>query len=293
VLGLQRRRGSVEPPVTSGRPIAGNRQIALGTVTLRQLRKKIGDTVTVGARSSARPFTITGTATMPSFGLQGADHVSLGRGAMLSEAALLTASGVSAAQRPNSLIPLPLPSAVAIRLVPGTTKVLRQRLVNRIVSANPDQTPGGTQQLRHYMAAAVVNAAQMGPQQLVLALSLAAAGVLSLALTVLASVRRRRHELALLKALGMTRRQVRAIITWQTTLTLLIALAAGLPLGIAVGRWAWRGFAASLGVVPVSAVPVLLLAAGCAALIAAGNLLALAPATIAANTPPGTTLRTE
>jgi hypothetical protein len=31
----------------------------------------------------------------------------------------------------------------------------------------------------------------------------------------------------------------------------------------------------------------------CAALIAAGNLLALAPATIAAGTPPGTTLRTE
>ena len=99
---------------------------------------------------------ITGTVTLPSFGLQGADHVSLGRGAMLSEAALLAASGVSAAQRPDSLIPLPLPSAVAIKLVPGTTAVQRQQLVNRIVSANPDQTPGGTQQLRHYMAAAVV-----------------------------------------------------------------------------------------------------------------------------------------
>jgi ABC-type antimicrobial peptide transport system permease subunit len=53
----------------------------------------------------------------------------------------------------------------------------------------------------------------MGRQQLALALSLAAAAVLSLALTVLASIRRRRHELALLKALGMTRGQVRAIIT--------------------------------------------------------------------------------
>jgi hypothetical protein len=293
VLGLQRGPGTVEPPVTSGRPIAGNRQIALGTVTLRQLGKKIGDTVTVGAGSSARAFTITGTVTLPSFGLQGADHVSLGRGAMLSEAALLAASRVSAAQRPDSLIPLPLPSALAIRLAPGTTAVQRQRLVNRIVSANPDQTPGGTQELRHYMAAAVVNAAQMGRQQLALALSLAAAAVLSLALTVLASVRRRRHELALLKALGMTRGQVRAVITWQTTLTLLIALAVGVPLGIAAGRWAWRGFAASLGVVPVTVVPVLLFAAGGAALIAAGNLMALTPATIAASTPPATTLRTE
>jgi hypothetical protein len=293
VLGLQRGRGTVEPPVTGGRPIAGDRQIALGAVTLRQLGKKIGDTVTVGTGPSARAFTIAGTVTLPSFGLQGADHVSLGRGAMLSEAALLAASRVSAAQRPDTLIPLPLPSAVAIRLAPGTTTVQRQRLVNRIVAANPDHTPGGTQELNHYMAAAVVNAAQLGPQQLALALSLAAAAMLSLALTVLASVRKRRRELALLKALGMTRGQVRAIVSWQTTLTLLIALAVGVPLGIAVGRWAWRGFAASLGVVPVAAVPVLLLAVGGAALIAAGNLLALTPATIAASTPPATTLRTE
>jgi predicted lysophospholipase L1 biosynthesis ABC-type transport system permease subunit len=293
VLGLQRGLGTVDPPVTGGRPIAGDRQIALGAVTLRQLGKKIGDTVTVGTGSSARAFTIAGTVTLPSFGLQGADHVSLGRGAMLSEAALLAASRVSAAQRPDVLIPLPLPSAVAIRLAPGTTAVQRQRLVNRIVAANPDQTPGGTQELRHYMAAAVVNAAQMGPQQLALALSLAAAAMLSLALTVVASVRKRRRELALLKAFGMTRGQVRAIIAWQTTLTLVIALVVGVPLGIAAGRWAWRGFAASLGVVPVAVVPALLLAAGGAALIAAGNLLALTPATIAASTPPATTLRTE
>jgi ABC-type antimicrobial peptide transport system permease subunit len=133
----------------------------------------------------------------------------------------------------------------------------------------------------------------MGRQQLALALSLAAAAVLSLALTVLASVRRRRHELGLLKALGMTRGQVRVIITWQVTLTLLTAAAAGIPLGIAAGRWAWHSFAGSLGVVPVTVVPVLLLAAGSAALIGAGNLLALAPATLAARTPPGTTLRAE
>jgi ABC-type antimicrobial peptide transport system permease subunit len=63
--------------------------------------------------------------------------------------------------------------------------------------------------------------------------------VLSLTLTVLITVRRRRRELALLKVVGMSRRQVRAIITWQTTLTLGIAIGAGAPLGIAAGRWAW------------------------------------------------------
>jgi predicted lysophospholipase L1 biosynthesis ABC-type transport system permease subunit len=117
--------------------------------------------------------------------------------------------------------------------------------------------------------------------------------VLSLALTVLASVRRWRRELALLKTLGMTRRQVRAIVGWQTTLTLAVAIAVGVPLGIAAGRWAWQSFAGSLGVAPDTVVPVLLLAAGCAALIVAGNLLASVPAAIAARTPAAGTLRTE
>jgi hypothetical protein len=49
----------------------------------------------------------------------------------------------------------------------------------------------------------------------------------------------------------MTRRQVRAVIAWQTTLTLLIAVGIGGPLGIACGRLAWHAFAGSLGVMPI------------------------------------------
>jgi putative ABC transport system permease protein len=70
----------------------------------------------------------------------------------------------------------------------------------------------------------------------------------SLALTVLGLIRRRRHELALLKTLGMTRGQVRAVVAWHTTRTLLIAAVLGGPLGVVAGRWGWRAFAGSLGV---------------------------------------------
>ena len=37
---------------------------------------------------------------------------------------------------------------MAIDLVPGTTAAQRAGLVHRITSANPDQTPGGTYELR-------------------------------------------------------------------------------------------------------------------------------------------------
>jgi ABC-type antimicrobial peptide transport system permease subunit len=115
--------------------------------------------------------------------------------------------------------------------------------------------------------------------------------VLSLALTVLSSVRRRRQELALLKALGMTRGQVWAVIAWQTTLTLAIAIAAGLPLGIAAGRWAWRAFAGSIGAVPVTEIPLLALILALIALAAGGNLPRRRPAAIAARTRPAASLR--
>jgi ABC-type antimicrobial peptide transport system permease subunit len=165
--------------------------------------------------------------------------------------------------------------------------------VHQIVAANPDQTPGGTYELRSALASAIVNAGQMGGQPVALALGLAAAAVLSLSLTVLSSVRRRRHELALLKTLGMTRGQLRSVIAWQTTLTLLIAVAAGGPLGVAGGRLAWSGFADSLGAMPASEIPVAALILGLLALIVAGNLLSAAPAALAARTRPAIALRAE
>jgi hypothetical protein len=233
---------------------------------------------------------VVGTVTLPSFGQSAADHVSLGRGAMLPEATLLAASGAAPGQAPDAAqLAQVLPSTVAIDLTPGTSAAQRAALVRHITSANPDitRTPGGTYELRHALAAAIINARQLSGQPLALALGLAAAAVLSLALTVLGLVRRRRRELALLKALGMTRGQVRAVIAWQTGLTLLITVAVGGPLGILGGRWAWHGFAGSLGVVPVTQVPVGGIVAGLAAIVAAGLLLGCVPAAAATRTPAG------
>jgi hypothetical protein len=296
VLGIQRHRGAVQPPTTSGRALSGPDEIQLGSVTLAQLGKHVGDSVRIGSGRFARTVRIVGTVTLPSFGLGGAEHVSLGRGAMLPEDTLLATEGLTGQHPTSAASSHPAyPSAVAIRLAPGTTASQRARLVSHIVSANPDQTPGGTYELRRdqALAAQVVNAEQLGGQPLALAIGLAAGAVLSLALTVLGSVRRRRTELALLKALGMTRSQIRSVIAWQTTFTLAVAVAVGGPLGLLAGRWAWRWFAGTLGVVPVTVVPALVIVLGAAILVAAGNLLTSVPATVAARTRPATWLRAQ
>jgi hypothetical protein len=289
VLGLQRELGSVEPPTTSGHPIAGPGQIELGITTLRQLGKHVGDQVMVSTGKSARKLTIVGTVTLPSFGLVIADHVSLGRGAMLPESTLVAVQGITGGSGQG--FPA-LPSAVAIDMAPGRTADAR-RLVGRITSADPDNSPGGIYTLGPQRGAAIANASQMGSQPLTLALALATAAVLALALAVLASVRQRRRQLAVLKTLGLGRRQLRVTVAWQASVILMIAALAGVPLGVVAGRWAWASFASSVGSVPVTVVPVTALILGLAALLAAGNLLAAVPAAVAARTPPAAALRAD
>jgi hypothetical protein len=292
-LGLQRMLGSVQPPTISGHALSGPGQIELGSLTLRQLGKKVGDRVSIGIPGHQQTVLITGIVTLPSFGVGAADHPSLGRGAMATAATLQAVMGQTGAHPTQSQALPVLPSAAAIDLAPGTSAAQRAALVTKITSANPDGTPGGTYELTSARASAVVNAEQMGGQPLALAVGMAAAAVLSLALTVLSLVRRRRRELALLKVLGMTRGQIWAVIAWQTTVTLLIAAVAGGVLGIVGGRLAWHAFAGSLGIVPIVEVSVLGLILGLAALVLAGSLLAALPAAVAARTKPAASLRAE
>jgi hypothetical protein len=107
------------------------------------------------------------------------------------------------------------------------------------------------------------------------------------------AVRRRRRELAVLRALGLTRRQARLVVVTQASVLAVAGLAFGVPLGLALGRSVWRvvaGFT-PLAYHPPLAVWALVLAAP-AALLAA-NLLAAWPGERAARTPAAQVLRTE
>ena len=89
----------------------------------------------------------------------------------------------------------------------------------------------------------------------VLAGGLAAGAVAGLGLTLVASVRRRRRDFALLKTLGFTRGQLAGAVAWQSTVIAVIGLVIGVPVGIAAGRWLWLLFAHELSAVPDPTVP--------------------------------------
>ena len=129
---------------------------------------------------------------------------------------------------------------------------------------------------------------------LLLGLVLAVLAVGTLIHVLVTGVRRRRRDLAVLKALGFTRSQVRAVVAWQATALAAAALVIGVPAGIIAGRWTWAVFANAAGVSPQAtiALPVVLLAVPLVTLLLA-NLIAAFPGRVAARLRPATVLRCE
>ena len=122
-------------------------------------------------------------------------------------------------------------------------------------------------------------------------LALLAVGAVGHALAT--AVRRRRRDMAVLRALGMTRWQTRGVVVTQATVLALVGVLFGVPLGVAVGRTAWRTVADTtpLYYVPPLAFWALLLTLPVALLVA--NALAAWPGRLAARLRIAHVLRAE
>ena len=141
--------------------------------------------------------------------------------------------------------------------------------------------------------AEIVNYNTMGTTPAALASGLAVGAVGALGLTLLASVRRRRRDLALLKTLGFMHRQLASVIAWQASVAAGIGIVFGVPLGIIVGRWLWILFAREIFAVADPTVPVLQIALVALGALVVVNLVAAIPGRIASRTPTGLLLRAE
>jgi len=292
---------TIAPPVLTGHPVDGTDQIVLGSATLAQLHKKLGDTVVVqGDGIPARRLVIVGTATLPTIGTVLSVHPTMTTGAVIATSAI-----------PKDLLnqfgPFSGPNALFIRVRPGTDPATARRLLAtiaqhalhqfitpQVVAADGPNAYGGTlQTLGPQRPAEIVNYRAMGTTPGLLAGGLAVGAVAALGLTLVASVKQRRRELALLKSFGFTQRQLAAAVSWQSTAIVVVGLVGGIPLGIALGRFLWQLFAHQLSAVvdpTIPALPIVLVAVG--ALVLA-NLVAALPGRSAARTPTALVLRAE
>lgn len=122
-------------------------------------------------------------------------------------------------------------------------------------------------------------------------LALLAVGAVGHALA--STVRRRGHDLAILRALGMSTTAVRGVIVTQATVIGTIGFLVGVPVGIAIGRRLWTLVAEQTPVAAVQAGPWLLVVLTSLGALLAANALALGPSGRAAKLRLGRALRSE
>jgi ABC-type antimicrobial peptide transport system permease subunit len=261
--------------VTGGRAPRGRGEAAIGPATAKDLHVGIGDTVSVGA-SHAR-VRIVGTALFP-----GDVHSEFDEGLWLAPVqfdAVIPPIGPHGSLSDERV--------VALRFTPGEPP---QKAAAHLASAvgplaqdiSGVPPPDELTNLRNVHTLPEVLAAFLG-----------LIAVAALGSVLLSCARRRGHEFAVLRALGMTRGNVRTILNSQGTAIGLFGLVVGIPLGLAVGRLGWRAIAER---VPLSVIPPFALAAALllipATLIAA-NILAVWPGRVSLSHQPAEDLRAE
>lgn len=286
-------------PIVSGHALSAANQIVLGRATLAELHKQVGEHVLVSygtpELSVRKSLIIVGISTLPTIGISEGLHTSMGTGALLPNAAFPQLSEQGYPTECNG------PNMALVRIRPGVSGS-KVRVSLQHISAATDrefenannncslvmstlgvQRPG---QLRDY-------ATTSDSSPLLLAAGLAGGAAVALGFALFASVRARRRELALLKTLGFTRRQLGVAIVWQASVAGASGILLGIPLGIALGRWLWTLFASEIYAVPSPAVPIGELVLVAVGTLILANAVAALPGIRAARTPTAIVLRSE
>ncbi|HVL04530.1 MAG TPA: ABC transporter permease [Acidimicrobiales bacterium] len=272
IYSLRAVRGAWQFTMLEGRSPAAADEIVLGPATAKGLGRDVGDNLEVeGAAGSLR---VVGIALLPQ-----TPHFSFDQGAWVTSAGFdaLAPTGDDASPREETVL---------VRFQPGAPLADRvaeaEERLGHLFDVEPSVIPQDVEYLR--------NVRQLPTA---LAVFLVLLGVGALAHVLATTVRRRGHDLAVLRALGFRPLQAAACVSWQAVTVSAVALLIGIPLGIAAGRWSWRWVADStpLVYVPPVAATVALLAVPAALVLA--NLISALPARRAARLRPAEVLRAE
>jgi putative ABC transport system permease protein len=275
----------VAPPLVEGRMLHEPDEIVLGQGTASDLGRHIGDTVVIGQTGDA--LRVVGIAILPSIGKAHVAHVSLGSGAIVDPSRVPGLDLDIVGDASDSALG---PTAAFVRFTAGTDPTAELARLRQ--STAPLAGFAGFDVLPAQRPAEIVHADELGNAPRVLAIGLALAALVSLTLGLFTSVRSRLRDLALLQALGFTRRQLSAAVWWHATVIAVVGTGVGIPLGIVLGRSAWSRFAGRMHVVAEPRVSTLALIAVATGTILIASLVAAWPARSAQQVDAAAALRT-
>ena len=269
VLALRQYQGTVAPTMLEGRLPKGTDEIVLGTRTLDALGLQVGDRVVVRVGERRATMTIVGRGIVPGLGEAGG-------------------SGTRAY----------LPFAGFRRLLPGAEEnVFLIRFARGVdherayaqVKAALDPVPT----IRAVRPTNLSSLARIRSLPALLVGLLGVTALVTLIGTLASSIRRRRREIGLLRAIGLRRRQVTASLLWEATSIIAAAVVVGGPLGAAIGRVTWAAFAAASGLATDAIWPAPRLLLGVLALFLVADVVVLLAARSVGRDHPAVALRSE
>jgi hypothetical protein len=265
---------SIALSVTSGRPPEAGDEVALGPAAADRSDVGVGDTVEIGEGGDYR---VVGIALFPSD-----VHATFDDGAWLSPDAyqeLVPPVDPDALSYPERSVVVRFDRDVS---VDDGLAALQETVGDRFDDLGEVEVPAELTNLDNVRRL---------PQLLAVFLVLLAVSALGHVLATAA--RRRRHDFAVLRALGMRRASARAVLNVQGTVIGLVGLVVGIPVGIVVGRIGWGIVAESVPIAVVRPVAFVAVAALVPLALLLANGLAAWPGHRVARLHPAEVLRAE
>jgi putative ABC transport system permease protein len=170
-----------------------------------------------------------------------------------------------------------LVSNALVTIEPGADKAQVQSAIASAMEQNPDAKVLDQAEYQKEASGFIDQLLTFMTVMLVFAVLIALLGIVN---TLALSVFERTRELGMLRAVGMTRSQVRAMVRWESAVISLIGAVSGAGLGIAIGL-AMSQLLKDEGIKSIS-IPVVQIVAYVAVAAAAGVLAAVGPARSAA-----------
>ncbi|MDQ1479824.1 MAG: putative transport system permease protein [Actinomycetota bacterium] len=257
-IGISPVRGSVAPVINAGRLPGNSHEIVLGVKTMRALHTRIGSSITGTVADAPVRLTVVGRTTFPSFGNERGGGTGLGLGALGTTGLFKFRQSLQPGGHFNYML-LRFKAGTA----PRSEAKLRAFLVTQgcndptclLTDSRPDEING-------YRSAR--------PLPLAVGAVLVLLLVATITHVLVSTMRRRAADLAVLRAIGSSSRNLVATLRWQALVLTSASILIGIPVGLIVSRLAWTRFSAQIGIAPGTVMPLLIPA------IAAIGLLALA-----------------
>ena len=277
-MAIRSFRGpSLMPTPVRGRIPSAKNEVMLGSTTAATLHAHIGSTIQTRLVNGAPvPLRVVGIGAFPTL----SDALGLGRGAAITIPTIV-------ATLPRGVAPPPL-DTMLVRFSPSVDhRRAIEDLARRLDATGPYAVLAAEKPVD------LVNFGRVQSLPFLLAGVLAAFAALTLAHLLVTSIRRRRRDLAMLRAMGFTSRQLAGTVAALASTLIALALIVGVPLGLVLGRVLWQHFARSLGILARPQAPLLALALLVPAALLVANLVALASSHRLRRVEPATVLHTE